>query len=58
MSDRVNPQQKLGAVLRAHGVAVRELHVVLNELHSSYRQFPLQMDESMLDEFATLRHFG
>ena len=42
------------AALRAHGVAVRELNVVLNELHASYRQFPLQFDESMLGEFATL----
>ena len=58
MSDRASRRQELEAVLLAHGVAVRELHVVLNELHSSYRQFPLQMDESMLDEFATLRHFG
>ena len=54
MSDRVNLRQELEADLRAHGVAVRELYVVLHELHSPYRQFPAQLDESMLCEFATL----
>ena len=48
MSDRANLQQELEAVLRAHGAAVQELNVVLNELHSPYRQFSLQIDESML----------
>ena len=44
MSERGNLQQELEAVLRAHGVAVRDLNVVLNELHSSYRQSPLHLD--------------
>ena len=44
MSDRANMRRELEAVLRAHGVAVRELTVVLNELHPSYRQFSLHMD--------------
>ena len=54
MSDRANLQQELEAVLRAHGAAGRELNVVLNESHSSYRQFSLQMDASMLGDFAIL----
>ena len=53
-SDRANLQQELEAVLRAHGAAVRELNVVLNELHSSYRQSSLQLDESTLDDFVAL----
>ena len=54
MSERGNLQQELEAVLRAHGVAARNLYVVLNELHYSYCQFSLRFDDSMLDDFATL----
>ena len=54
MSERGSLQQELEAILRAHGAAVRYLNVVLNELHSSYCQFSLHSDESMLGDFATL----
>ena len=54
MSERGNLLQELEAGLRAHCVAVRNLNVVLNGLHSSYRQFSLQLDESTSDDFATL----
>ena len=54
MSERGNLQQELEAVLGAHGVAVRNLNVVLDELHSSYRQFTLRLDETMLGEFVFL----
>ena len=54
MPGRANLRQGLEAVLRAHGVAVRELNVVLDELHSPDRQFSLQKDESMLGHFVTL----
>ena len=54
MSERGNLQQELGAVLRAHGVAVRNLNVVLKELRLPHRQFSLQIDESTLGDFATL----
>ena len=54
MSDRVDLRQELVAVLRAHGVAVRDLNNILRDLYSPYCQFSLQLDESMSDEFATL----
>ena len=54
MSDRANLQQELEIFLRVNGVAVQGLNVVLNELRSPYRQFSLQMDESMLRDFVTL----
>ena len=54
MSDRVDLRQELVAVLRAHGVAVRDLNNILRDLYSPYCQFSLQLDESMLDKFATL----
>ena len=53
MSDRVYLPRELEAVLRARGVAVRDLNVVLNELHLCYRQFSLRSDASMLDGFLT-----
>ena len=54
MSDRVNLKQELEAVLRAHGVAVRDSNDILRNLRSPYRQFPLQLDGSTPDEIATL----
>ena len=39
--------------LRAHGVAVRDLDVILRDLHSPYRQFSLELDESLLDGFVS-----
>ena len=54
MSERGNLQQELEAVLRPHGVAVRNLRGVLNELHSSYRQFSLHLNKTMLGEFVSL----
>ena len=54
ISGRANLQQELENVPRAHGAAARELNVVRNQLRTSYRQFALQMDESMLGNFATL----
>ena len=53
MSERGSLQQELEAVLRAHGVAVRNLNVVLNELHSPYRQFSLHLNETMLGDFVS-----
>ena len=54
MSERGNLQQELEAVLRPHGVAVRSLRGVLNGLHSSYRQFSLHLNETMLGEFVSV----
>ena len=54
MSDRVYLKLELVAVLRAHVAAVRDLNDVLHDLHAPRRQFSLQLDESMLDESATL----
>ena len=54
MSERGNLQQELEAALRPHGVAARNLKGVSNELHSSYRQFSLHLNEPMPGEFVTL----
>ena len=54
MSKRGNLQQELEAVLRPHGVAVRNLRGVLNELHSSYRQFSLHLNGPMLGDIVPL----
>ena len=54
MSDRAYLRLELEAVLRANCLAVRELNVFLNELRSPYRQFSLQLDESVLGGSATL----
>ena len=53
-SERGNLLQEREAVARAHGVAVRNLKVFLNELHSAYRQFSLRLNETMMGEFASL----
>ena len=54
MSGCVAPTQELEAVLRAHGVAIRDVTDVFQALRSPFRQVSLQLDESMLDEFLTL----
>ena len=54
MSDRVTLTQDLEAVLRAHGVDIRDLPNVVRATHPPYRQFPLQLDGSMLDGYLTL----
>ena len=54
MSDRATLAQDLETVLRAHGAAVRDLTNVFQDLRSPYRQFPLQLDESTLDEYLAL----
>ena len=53
MSERGSLQQELEALLRPHGVAVRNLKGVLNELHSSYRRFSLHLDETALGDFVS-----
>ena len=50
MSDLVTLTQELEAVLRAHGAAPRDLNSVFQVAHTSFRQFPPQLDESMLGE--------
>ena len=47
MSDRVTATQDLEAVLRAHGAALRDLNSVFQEAQTPYRQFFLQLDESV-----------
>ena len=54
MSGRVNLKRALDAVLRTRRVAVRDLTDVSRDLHSTYRQLPLQLDESTSDDFLTL----
>ena len=53
MSDRVTRTQDREAVLRAPGVAVRDLTNVSHDWRSANRQFPFQWGESMLGEFQT-----
>ena len=54
MSERANLQQELEAVLRARGAAAWNLNVVSDESRSSYRQFSLHLDLTMLGDFASL----
>ena len=54
MSARDALRRELETVLRARGVPARDLSDILSALHSSCRQFPLESDESKLDEFVTL----
>ena len=54
MSARDALRLELETVLRARGVPARDLSDILSALHSSCRQFPLESDESKLDEFVTL----
>ena len=54
MSERDSLQQELEAFLRPHGVAVRNLREISAKLHSSHRQFSMDLDEKRLGEFASL----
>ena len=46
-------RRELETVLRARRVPARDLSDILSVLHSSCRQFPLELDASKLDEFVT-----
>ena len=53
-SERDSLLQELGALLRPHGATARNPTEISTKLHSSYRQFSLDLDETRLGEFVSL----